>query len=54
MGGVIHIGFGVMLLLTVIVIVIIGLVNPPLFEEIIRLLREIARAIFPSAVLEAL
>jgi|GEM_PF-5994540 len=40
-----------MLLFTVIALIIIGLVNPALFEEIIRLLREIANAVFPSAVL---
>jgi len=49
-GGVIHIGFGVMLLFAVIVLLVIGIVNPDLFKQIVELLRELSRAIFPGIV----
>ncbi|MEM2112037.1 MAG: hypothetical protein QXX08_09210 [Candidatus Bathyarchaeia archaeon] len=49
-GGVIHIGFGVMLLMCIILLVIIGIVAPDLFRTILERLKEISDAIFPSIV----
>lgn len=48
MGVNIHIGFGVLLLVTVLVLIMIGIVNSDLFNQIIQRLKDIGDAIFPS------
>ena len=50
MGSVFHIGFGVLLLLSVVVLLAIGVAEPDLFDMIIEKLQRIAEAIYPSIV----
>jgi hypothetical protein len=48
MGVNIHIGFGVLLLATVLGLIAIGIMSPDLFNQIIQRLKDIGDAIFPS------
>lgn len=50
MGSVFHVGFGVLLLLSVVVLIAIGIAQPDLFDMIIEKLQRIAEAIYPSII----
>jgi hypothetical protein len=50
MGVNIHIGFGVLLLLTVLGLIAIGILNPDLFDLIIQRIKDIIDALFPKII----
>jgi len=50
MGVNIHIGSGVLLLLTVLGLIAIGILNPDLFDQIVQRLKDIGDALFPRLI----